>query len=320
MKLILATLFVLYALALSWPSALKSGDTVGIVATSAALSQAAVEKLRATRSVFARWNLTVEFGKNLFKNTTSRGGWAGFDNERLADMQEMVSNPKIKAIFLARGGYGSSRIVASIDWSPLRSNPKWILGYSDVTIFLSTLDTMGILGGVHSEMPSVGFDNPHNVDSIEKIIFKQNMMPLVGPKHSYNRQGSAKGKIVGGNLSLLAAGLGTKAEIDTRGKILLIEEIGESYYVVDRYLMSLKNAGKLDHIVGLVVGQFTNCRSDNYYPGTHHDIIRNLEFLGKFPIAYDVNFGHDRTNTAFPLGAQGTLLVDSNGSKLTFEF
>jgi muramoyltetrapeptide carboxypeptidase len=315
-------LFILSVVVLTcaWPSALKNGDTVAIVATSAALSRAAVDKLHATRPIFARWGLTVEFGKNLFKNSTSQGGWAGFDHERLADIQDAVNNPKIRAIFIARGGYGSSRIVDAINWAPLRSSPKWVIGYSDITIFLTALDTLEISGGIHGEMPSVGFDNPYNVNSLEKILFKQQMVPLTGPSHRYNRVGTATAKIVGGNLSLLAAGLGTKAEINTKGKILLIEEIGENYYVLDRYLMSLKNANKLNDLAGLVIGQFTNCKPDSYYPGTHHDIIKNLEHLGKYPISYDVNFGHDRTNTAFPLGATGTLVVNESGSTLSMQF
>lgn len=318
MRIVIFLLTVIFGLSyVKFPQSLKPGDKVMIVAPSGALGAQGRQSIRNSLEIFKRWNLEVVLGNNLYKNTTVQGGFAGSDKERLEDLQEAISNPNIKAIFCARGGYGASRIIRDVKVDPLIQNPKWIIGYSDITIILTTLDKKNILGGIHGPMPTSGFSHEPNVLSLERIIFRKNeLTTLTGLPHNLNRKGNAKGKIVGGNLSLLASSLGSASEVDTKGKILFIEEIGENLYVVDRYMNSLKNAGKLDHIIGLVIGQFTNCRADQYFPIDHRHLISQFSSLGNFPIAFDVNFGHEKENIALPLGAIGEFIVNNNGSTL----
>lgn len=300
-----------------FPAFLKNGDKIMIVAPSGALNAQNRQNLRLALEVFKNWQVQVVIGKNVFKNSTSQGGWAGSDKERLEDLQEAISNKDIKAIFCARGGYGASRIIRDVKFHPLVENPKWIIGYSDITIILTTLDKKNIYGGIHGAMPASGFTHEPNLLSLERVLFGNGeLLILKGSHHTLNRKGRAKAKIVGGNLSLLAASLGSDSEVDTKGKILFVEEISESLYVVDRYFNSLKNAGKLDHLEGLIIGQFTNCKPDNYFPIDHRHLISQFASLGNFPIAFDLNFGHERENLALPLGAIGELVVDTNGSTL----
>jgi muramoyltetrapeptide carboxypeptidase len=214
------------------PNKLKSGDEIRIVAPSGFLTQANRQQLKSSIDLLTSWNLKVTIGENIFKNSTPRGGFAGTDEERISDFNKAIEDPKVKAIFCARGGYGTPRIIEKIKFNLLKQNPKFVIGYSDITLILLFLESNSILGGVHASMPaSSGFTDPLNSKSIHEIIFHHKPMSLVANHFPQNRNGKSKGKIIAGNVSLMANSLGTKGEIQTDGKILLIEEISENLYV-----------------------------------------------------------------------------------------
>ena len=213
------------------PPKLKAGDEIRIVAPSGFLTSANRDQLQKSLEMLASWKLKITIGENLFNNSTSVGGFAGKDSQRISDFNKAIEDDHVKAIFCARGGYGAPRIVKQFNFEKLKKNPKWILGYSDVTMILLYLEGHSIVGGVHSSMPaSSGFNQMLNSKSIQNILFHHKLMNLIGEPHPKNRIGKAKGKIIAGNVSLMISSLGSIGEIQTDGKILLIEEIGENLY------------------------------------------------------------------------------------------
>ena len=292
------------------PNKLNKGDKVAIVATARAISK---EELSQAVDLFKSWGLGVIFGANLFKIENQ---FAGNDDERANDLQEMIDNNDVKAIFCARGGYGTARIVDKIDFSNLKNNPKWIVGYSDVTVLHSHLNKLGI-ASLHATMP-INFKTnaKESLASLKNGLFGNENNILCGP-HPFNKFGKVEAEIVGGNLSILYSLLGSNSDVDTDGKILFIEDLDEYMYHVDRMMINLKRNGKLKNLKALIIGGMSDM-NDNTIPfgKTAEEII--LEYIKEFdfPVCFNFPAGHLDDNRTLVFGKECTLEINENGVKL----
>src|SRR5688572_14682613 len=261
------------------PPLLQKNDLVGIVAPGRKLDAGV---LREAVKMVESWGLTVRVGKNL--TNSSHAYLAGSDAERLEDLQHMLNDSSVKAILCARGGYGTTRILDQLDFSSFLKNPKWVCGFSDITALHMKLQALGVQS-IHGTMP-VLFSKPDSLSSVEalrKILHGEQSVWHVRP-HAHNRVGNGEGGVIGGNLSLLVDSLGTSSEINTKNKILVIEEVDEYVYRIDRMLVQLKRAGKLQHLKGLVVGHMTELKETELPFGESIEtIVRNQVEGFNFP-------------------------------------
>ena len=238
-------------------------------------------------------------------------------SERLSDFQQMIDNPDIKAIVCARGGYGTTRIIDALDFSSLYKNPKWIVGFSDVTALHLKLFKVGIKS-VHGTMPLL-FSNAENNSSIESLrrsLVGESEVITSSP-NPLNKFGKATAPIMGGNLSLIVDSIGTSTDPDTNGKILVLEEIDEYKYKIDRMLMHLKRSGKLDNLAGLIVGHMTDIKDPEIPFGeTIEEIVVSKTTKKNYPIAFNFPIGHENPNLAWVHGSVMTLNVTEAGAQL----
>lgn len=296
------------------PPFLKTGDTIGIVAPGCGVNP---EQLQPALVILASWGLKVELGRNLYSNQHQY--LAGTDAERLSDMQHMIDNPDIRAILCARGGYGTSRFLDALHLQRLSIHPKWIAGFSDVTALHLKLQKLGVQS-IHGTMPLLFAkkDTELSVESLRRCFFGE-PETLMAISYSANRMGAARGELVGGNLSLINDSLATSSELHTNGKILMIEEVEEYHYKVDRMLNQLNRAGKLQKLAGMVVGHFTAIADpERSFGETVAEIIRYHTRDYEYPIAFHFPFGHENPNLAWRHGAMATLQVTPDGSSLSY--
>ncbi len=293
------------------PEFLQKGDKVGIIATARKISKA--EIIPATE-LLKKWGLEVVFGKHLF---TENNQFAGTDEERAFDLQTMLDDVTIKAIIVARGGYGTVRIIDKIDFTSFIKQPKWIVGYSDVTVLHSHVHTLNI-ETIHATMPINFLKNEQATESLHSALFAKKLEYYVAPS-SLNRLGQTQAILVGGNLSLIYSLIGSPSEIDTAGKILFLEDLDEYLYHVDRMMMTLKRAGKLTHLAGLVIGGMTDMK-DNTIPfgKTAEELIFDAVKEYHYPVCFNFPAGHVDKNMALFLGSTISLEVKANEVKLTF--
>jgi muramoyltetrapeptide carboxypeptidase len=296
------------------PPNLKPGDNVGIVATARKVSYSEMEP--ATR-LFKSWGLTVLTGNYL---TADYNQFAGTDKERAFDMQQMLNDPDIRAIFCARGGYGSVRIIDRMDFTKLVASPKWIVGYSDTTVFHSHIIRNFKIETLHGPMPlnfpADGIMTP-SLDSLRKALFGEEIQYTI-PGHLLNRKGIARGQLIGGNLSILYSLSATPSDIETNGKILFIEDVDEYLYHIDRMMMNLKRSGKLSQLAGLIVGGMTKMNDNTIpYGRTAEEIIFDAVAMYDYPVCFNFPAGHQDENYALIFGREVELFVD-NSSTLRF--
>jgi len=293
------------------PAYLHKGDKIGIVATARKISKAevlpAIELLK-------QWGLEVVQGKHLFNENNQ---FAGTDEERAHDLQTMLDDVTIKAIIIARGGYGTVRIIDKIDFNNFIKQPKWVIGYSDVTVLHSHIHTLGV-ETVHATMPINFFKSEAATESLRKALFGEKLSYAVASS-LLNRKGNTEGALVGGNLSLIYALTGSLSEVDTRGKILFLEDLDEYLYHMDRMMMALKRAGKLSHLAGLVIGGMTDMK-DNTVPfgKTAEEIIMDAVKEYNYPVCFNFPAGHVDRNMAMFLGRNVSLNVKADEVKLVF--
>lgn len=297
------------------PPILKKGDAVGIVAPARKVSR---EEISASIAMFESWGLKVVLGKNLFGELNQ---FSGTDSERAADFQLMIENPQVKAIVCARGGYGSVRILNNLTLRDLQREPKWVIGYSDITVFHAMLNSWYMMESIHGIMPINFPENGESnisTESLRRVLFGETPTYNAQP-HPFNRYGSASGKLIGGNLSILYSLSGSDAEIITEGKILFIEDLDEYLYHIDRMMMNLKRSGKLRGITGLIVGGMVDM-NDNAIPygKTALEIIHEAVADYHYPVCFGFPAGHQKENVALILGRMTTLKVDENGTSLKF--
>lgn len=289
------------------PAYLKSGDTVAVFALSNAVTKT---ELSDGIKILQSWGLHVIEADNLYNQD---GRYAGTESERIEGFQKLVDDPSVKALLAARGGYGASQVLSYIDFSMLKTNPKWIVGYSDVTALHIALNNMGIQT-IHGPMVK-NFSDANSVESLRKALFGE----LDGYSITANSscvEGAVEGRLVGGNLSLTYSLGGTLFDLNVKNAILLIEDVGEANYSIDRMLMNLKLSGKLDCIKGLVVGDFSdmNQGNDKSIPEIIEERFGDLHI----PIMYGIHMGHATENLATYLGRNVRLEVDSNTANLYY--
>ena len=293
------------------PDYLKPGDEVAIISPSFSIDEL---KIIEAISVLESWGLKVRIGNNTLK---VNGPFAGSDLDRLSDLQEMTNDPLIKAVFCSRGGYGLSKIINKVDFSPLLNNPKWFIGFSDVTILHLWLSEVCQIMSVHGDMP-LNFNNQNK----SSLTFRTLQQTLFGDrrqiewKGEFFRAANVAGEITGGNLSLIYSLKGTAAEPSTKGKILFIEEVGEYYYHIDRMMTSLKLAGMLDGLSALVVGGMNKIEEATVPWGRSiEETIFGIVSEYDYPVFFNFPAGHISDNRAFIIGMQSEIEV--RGKKAT---
>jgi muramoyltetrapeptide carboxypeptidase len=293
------------------PPLLKTGDKIAIVSPSRMITQ---NQLVVALEVLDSWGLEVVLGDHIYD---SHGYFAGADVFRLNDLQRAIDDQEIKAIFCSRGGYGMSRILDQINVQSLLNNPKWIIGFSDITaihIKLNCVEVESIHGLMPVQFEYKGIEN--SLESLQNLLFNGKVDYKV-EGNDYNRRGKATGEVIGGNLSLLIDSLGTSSEIDTAGKILFIEEIDEYLYKVDRMFNHLKRTSKLNKISGLIVGNFSQMKDTTIPFGKNvEELILDYTDLFNGPVVFNFPIGHEAFNLAIPCGRNMTLEVNEKGAKL----
>ena len=288
-------------------SALKKGDAVAVISTARKVS---LSELDFAITKIKSWGLNVCFGKNLFKKQHQ---FAGTTQERADDLQWALDDNNIKAVFFARGGYGSIHLVDYVDWQAFKINPKWLIGFSDITVFHSHVHQCYNIPTLHAAMP---ITYPQNTDgaikNIREILFGEKVSYKF-KGHSFNKNGKVKSAIVGGNLSILYSLLGSKSQLNTDGKILFIEDLDEYLYHIDRMMQALKRAGMLENISGLIVGGM-NGMNDNAIPfgKTAEEIIRDVVSEYAYPVAFNIPAGHINENLPLLFGKKASFTVATN--------
>ena len=294
------------------PPYLQKGDTIAIVAPAGKLTtrKDVIDKAKALAE---SWGLHVVYGKHLFD---SAGHFSATDAQRTADFQKAMDNPNIKAIWAGRGGYGTVRILDKLDYSIFKKHPKWIIGYSDITALHSHIHTLGF-ETIHGMMGTSLADDPNeNVatfKSFKKAIFgKKLSYSLVSVKE--NRNGAAKGQLIGGNLALLASMLGSESQMNANGKIIFIEEVGEYKYSIDRMLQSLKRAGFFENCKGLIIGDISKIKTNSTKWGSSiEQLIYDVVAEYNFPILYNFPAGHEPDNRSLIFGRTIEMNVNNKG-------
>lgn len=295
------------------PPSLQKGDTIAIVATA---RKNIDDNLKPAIDLLHGWGLEVVIGKSIGLDDNQL---AGTDAQRAEDFQQQLDNPNIKAIWCVRGGYGTVRIIDLLDFTQFKQNPKWIIGFSDVTVIHSYVNLLNI-ASIHAAMPvTVGKASVESIESLLKSLFGESLNYEI-PFDAANRLGNAKGEIVGGNLSILYSLMGSNAQIDCKGKILFIEDLDEYLYHIDRMMMSLKRCGCFDGLNGLIVGTMTKMRDNDIPWGKNaNQIIADITKEYSFPILYNFPAGHFHDNRALIFGKQVSLELNATTSKVTFE-
>mgnify|MGYP001222873387 CR=1 FL=1 len=295
------------------PQALKIGDKISIISTARKIS---LEEVQPAINLLESWGLEVVLGVNLFAEDHQ---FAGTKAQRLADLQQALNNDEIKAVFCARGGYGTVQLIDEIDFSHFKKQPKWIVGYSDVTVLHNHINQHFGIATLHATMP-INFktNTTAALQSLKDALFG-NTLNYQCASHAYNRLGEAKGELVGGNLSILYSLTGTASQINTEGKILFLEDLDEYLYHIDRMMQNLKRAGMLHGLKGLLIGGMTDM-NDNTIPYGHSaiDIIKNIIEEYNFPVAFGFPAGHLADNRALIMGGVVVLKVEEGGTIVVF--
>jgi len=295
------------------PKRLHKKDLVGIAAPGRKITH---DELQPALDVLKSWHLEVVLASNIFDIYHQ---FAGSDDLRAKGFQELLDNPEVKAIICARGGYGCVRIIDKLDFSTLKQKPKWICGYSDITVFHSHIFENFGVETIHSSMP-INFPNNTKdaLESFRKTLFGEKHTYRI-PAHPFNRPGYSKGALSGGNLSLLYALSGTTSDIYTQGKILFIEDLEEYLYHIDRMMMQLKRSGKLQHLAGMIVGGMNNM-NDNEVPfgKTAYQIIAEAVEEYDYPLCFDFPAGHIDNNNALIMGREIILNVEEDLATVSF--
>lgn len=302
------------------PPYLKKGDIIGITAPAGSITP---EEIQPAVQVLEGWGFEVRMGNTIGKKDFTFGGT---DDERLDDLQHMLDDPHIKAVMCARGGYGAIRIVDRINWAKFRTRPKWIIGFSDITVLHSHIHRNFRIASIHSKMTNSFPDSWDTAEPIQIETILSIQDTLSGKKMTYaaqarpeNRTGTGLGILTGGNLKTLETLSGTSSDISTDGKILFVEDTGEYLYSIDRMFWNLKRTGKLKHLKGLVIGGFKIKPDDpgEEFGRTIEEIVLEKVKEYKYPVCFDFPVGHQKDNFALKCGVKHRLTVKENEVNLT---
>jgi muramoyltetrapeptide carboxypeptidase len=295
------------------PPFLKAGDTVALVCTARKFFP---EDAKPAIELLESWGLNVKLGATIGLDNFQLGGT---DTERAADFQAQLEDVNVKAIWCARGGYGTVRIIDSLDFTKFKTHPKWIMGFSDVTVLHSQLNVERV-ASLHSIMPFTVPNAPEEVkDTLRKALFGETISYAI-PSKSHDVNGTASGELVGGNISILYSLLGSKSAIDTKDKILFIEDLDEYLYHIDRMMYNLKRNGYFEQVKGIIVGSMTDMH-DNEIPFGQNEVQIITEIAKGFsiPIAFQFPAGHQKDNRTLIFGSQVAFEVNEEEIKLKFE-
>jgi muramoyltetrapeptide carboxypeptidase len=290
--------------ALKAPPYLKQGDKIAVIATARKISE---EELRPALNVFVQWGLTPVLGKHVYE---THHQFAGTDEQRASDLQWALNSEEFKAIIIVRGGYGTIRIMDAIDFSMFEKHPKWLIGYSDVTVLHTHINRLGYQS-LHATMPINFFKNETATQSLKYALFG-NTNTIEIAAHPLNKVGQSQGVLIGGNLSLLYAISGSQSDINYENCILFIEDLDEYLYHIDRMMQQLKRSGKLSKLSGLIVGGMSDMK-DNTVPfgKTAEEIVLDAVKAYAYPICFGFPAGHIDENRALVFGEVITLQVSS---------
>lgn len=302
------------------PPYLQQGDVIGITCPAGHIS---LDEITPSIRIMESWGFKIRVGNTVNKSDFSFGGT---DTERLQDLQGMLDDPSIKAIMCARGGYGSARIIDQLNFSNFIQQPKWIIGFSDITVLHCHINRLYDIPTIHSKMCNSFPDDFNTAEpivqetiiSIKKALTGEHMQYSL-PADPQNRTGTASGILIGGNLSMILSIAATNSEPNTIGKILFLEEVDERLYTIDRMFNNLQRSHKLDNLAGLIIGGFTRIRPDD--PGkefgrTVYDIVMEKVKDFKYPVCFNFPVGHQKDNYALKCGVMHQLEVKAEGVTL----
>lgn len=297
------------------PPYLQPGDTIAIVPTARTI---VLEELQEGISLAERWGLRVRLGQGIGRKHFQQAGTA---EERAADLQAAIDDPAVKAIWCARGGYGTVHLLEHLRFGALKAQPKWLVGFSDITVLHNALHNLGICS-LHAQMPfMVGAKSAATRETLRKALFGEDYT-ITSPGHPLNRPGEASGVLVGGNLSVLCSLRGTPYDIDPRGKVLLLEDLDELLYHLDRMVMNLQVGGWFSGLAGLVVGHMIkmhDLKESDPFGQQAEEIISRALGNTKYPVCFNFPADHDADNRALVLGEKTKLSVTAEGATLSFE-
>ncbi len=297
------------------PPYLQKGDTIGLVCPAGFMT---LDKVQTCINTLQDWGYAVKLGKTI--GGESQNYFSGTDEERLADFQQLLDDDEVKAVLCARGGYGTGRIIDQVDFKKFKKQPKWIIGYSDITVLHSHLYTNYYISSLHA--PMAGAFNEEGYKN-EFVLSLKNALEGKKAKyqcevHAFNQKGEAVGELVGGNLALLAHLVGTDSDLKTKGKILFIEDVGEYVYNIDRMFYQLKRSGKFSKLSGLIIGGFSDMKdTERPFGKTVYEVIHEIVKEYDFPVCFDFPVSHTERNYALKVGAGYKLKVGK--TKVTLE-
>jgi muramoyltetrapeptide carboxypeptidase len=296
------------------PPFLQKNSSVALIATAKNFDE---KELTDAITILSTWGLKVKIGSNAYKNFNQ---FAGTDSERLQDLQWALDDNTIEAVFCIRGGYGTARIIDIISFKRFQKNPKWVIGFSDVTTLHASIQKLNIQS-IHGLMP-ITYGQKEYLSSLQKLketLFRKKLSYKIAPNH-LNTLGTASAPIIGGNLSIICSLLGTNNELETKNKILFIEDVGENLYRIDRMVIQLKRAGILKALKGVVVGHFTNMEDNKIPFGKNaYEIIQEAIAEYDYPVCFGFPAGHEAENMPITLGATVELSVKKTSVSLLFK-
>jgi len=289
------------------PPYLKPADTIALTCPAGYMPR---ERASACIETLQSWGYNVRIGNTL--DSLSENYFSGTDDERLTELQQLLDDPSVKAIFCGRGGYGLTRIIDRIDFTRFVKEPKWIIGFSDITVLHTHIWSNYKIATLHAPMANAFNDGGAANDYVLSLrqVLAGRPPAYTCPAHPFNRPGNASGRLIGGNLSLLAHLTGTPSDIRTKGKILFLEDVGEYLYNIDRMLYQLKRSGKLDQLAGLIIGGFTELKDTTRpFGASVEEIIRDVIKEYDYPVCFGFPVSHEKENYALKIGVRHRLEV-----------
>jgi muramoyltetrapeptide carboxypeptidase len=290
------------------PQNLQAGDVIGMVCPAGSIP---LERIQKCVETLTDWGYQVRLGQTIGSNHFT---YSGTDAQRAADLQTMMDDPTVKAILCARGGYGLSRIIDTLDFTSMMAQPKWVIGFSDITVLHAALQKKGIMS-IHGPMAAAFNKGPEGEPYIQAVkgILEGQKTTYTASTHSYNKLGTTTAPMIGGNLCLITHLIGSQNSMDTNGKILFLEDIGEFHYNLDRMVLQMKNAGLFNNLAGLVLGGFTDMRDEPTDIGASaFEILQSHITEFNYPVCFDFPISHGLSNYPIKEGAEYLLNIQAD--------
>ena len=295
------------------PPTLQLNDQIRIISPAGSINP---EYIDGAIKVLTNWGFRVTEGEYA---RSEYGRFAGTPEQRLSDIQQAFDDPTVKAVLCSRGGYGVAQIIDKLDFSKFVEHPKWLIGFSDITILHNTITNLGI-SSIQGVMAKQFFELPDDSEQLQRvkdILF--GILPAYNlPNEQNNRTGQAHGRLIGGNLSVLMALRGSRYDLNYKDSILFLEDVGEKPYQIDRMIQNLRFSGVLEQLSGLVAGQFSECDEDPLMMQTIQEIILNAVKEYDYPVCFNFPAGHVDYNLPIISGSKVSLLVTKDQTELIF--